>query len=281
MKLTEDDLKKINSKKALKKMLSRKKISIKKILKELEYEQELEALQEELVKMQKWIMNEGKKVAVFFEGRDAAGKGGTILRFTQHLRPRETRIVALPKPTEEERGQWYFQRYVSHLPNSGEIVFFDRSWYNRAVVEPVMGFCDDAQYHRFMGQVNEFEQMLHDEGLILIKFWFAISKEEQAERFDDRRKSALKHWKLSPVDEKAQHRWDDFTRYKNQMLTQTHTHHCPWVIVEANDKKKARLESIRYVLSQINYPEKSEAKLSLLYDPNIVNPYHHLSSQLD
>ncbi len=281
MKLTEEDLKTLNSRKALKKMLSSKKISIKKTLKEIAYEEELEALQEELLKMQKWVIDEQKKVAIFFEGRDAAGKGGTISRFTQHLRPRESRVVALPKPTETERGQWYFRRYVSQLPNPGEIVFFDRSWYNRAVVEPVMGFCDDEQYHRFMGQVNDFEQMLHDEGLVLIKFWFAISREEQAKRFEDRRKNALKHWKLSPVDEKAQRKWDDFTRYKNQMLTQTHTHHCPWVIVEANDKRQARLESIRYVLSRINYPDKADAKPSLLYDPNIVKPYHHLASQLD
>lgn len=281
MKLTAEDLKTLNSKKALKKMLSNKKISFKKILKEIAYEKELKDLQEELVKMQKWVMDEGKKVAILFEGRDAAGKGGTILRFTQHLRPRETRIVALPKPTDAERGQWYFQRYVKQLPNPGEIVFFDRSWYNRAVVEPVMGFCNDEQYHRFMGQVNELEQMFHSEGLILIKFWFAISKEEQAERFEDRRQNPLKHWKLSPVDEKAQLKWDEFTKYKNQMLIQTHTHQCPWVIVEANNKQKARLESIRYVLSQIHYPEKSEAKVSLLYDPNIVKPYHHQNPQID
>ncbi len=281
MHLNKEELLKLNSSKALKKMLKKKKIKVKKILKELKYEDELKALQVEMVKLQKWAMDEQKKIAIFFEGRDAAGKGGTILRFTQHLRPREMRIVALPKPSDAERGQWYFQRYVTQLPSPSEMVFFDRSWYNRAVVEPVMGFCSEAQYHRFMQQVNGLEQMLCEEGLILIKFWFAISQEEQVQRFEDRRNNPLKHWKLSPVDEKAQQKWDDFTHYKNLMLAQTHTNHAPWILVEANDKRKARLESMRYLLSKIDYVGKETAKVSLSYDPLVVSAFQPEIKQID
>ena len=279
--LTEKELRALNSKKGLKKLLSDKNIKIKKVLRDLEYEEELEKLQVELVKLQKHIINQKKRMAILFEGRDAAGKGGSILRFTQHLRPREMRIVALPKPTEIEKGQWYFQRYVQQLPNPGEMVFFDRSWYNRAVVEPVMGFCTQEQYKRFMQNVPEFEHMLYEDGIILIKFWFAISKEEQKERFDNRRDNPLKQWKISPVDEKAQKKWDDFTEYKNMMLNQTHTTYSPWVIVEANDKKQARLESIRYVLSHVDYEGKDKAEVSLLYDPKVIIPYHRAYEQLD
>ncbi|MEO1654327.1 MAG: polyphosphate kinase 2, partial [Bacteroidota bacterium] len=185
--LNENELQALNSRKGLKKLLEDKDINIKKVLNDLAYEEELELLQIELVKLQKWIMEEKKRLAILFEGRDAAGKGGSILRFTRHLRPREMRIVALPKPSETEKGQWYFQRYVKELPNPGEMVFFDRSWYNRAVVEPVMGFCTPEQYQQFMKNVNDFEHMLYEDGIILIKFWFAISKEEQEERFQDRR----------------------------------------------------------------------------------------------
>ena len=280
-KLSEKDLELLSSKKGLKKLLKEKDFKIDKILDDLEYEEELERLQVELVKMQNWVIKNKKRVAILFEGRDAAGKGGSIQRFASNLRPRERKIVALPKPTEIEKGQWYFQRYVKELPNPGEIAFFDRSWYNRAVVEPVMGFCTEDEYKQFMQNVNDFEHMLIEDGIILIKFWFAISKEEQAERFGDRAKDPLKQWKLSPVDEVAQQRWDDFTKYKNLMLNQSHTTYSPWIVVEADKKSKARLESIRYVLSQIDYEGKEEAEVSLLFDPNVIIPYSRSYEQLD
>jgi len=262
----------LTSKGGLKKLLEKDHPSIKKVLKDLKYEEELEALQVELVKLQHWVKEQNKRVCIIFEGRDAAGKGGSIQRFTDNLPPRDIQIVALPKPTEIEQGQWYFQRYTQHLPNPGEIVFFDRSWYNRAVVEPVMGFCTEVQYKRFMRQVPEFEHMLYEDGIILIKFWFDITKEEQQERFADRRKSLLKQWKISPVDEKAQTLWNAYTEYKDKMMLGTHTSYSPWIIVEANSKKKARLESIRYVLAQIDYKGKSK-KIDLSPDPKIVMRY--------
>lgn len=280
-KLTEQDLQLINSRKALRKMLTSKNIDIQKTLEYIKYEEELELLQMELIKLQAWVQKEQKKVTILFEGRDAAGKGGTIFRFSRHLNPRSIRIVALPKPTEVERGQWYFQRYIKKLPNPGEIIFFDRSWYNRAVVEPAMGFCTKQEYRSFMNQVTEFEHMLSDSDIILVKFWFAISKDEQKRRLDDRKTNPLKQWKISPVDEKAQKKWDVFTDYKNKMLNQTHTTFSPWIIVEANDKKKARLESIRYVLSKIDYEGKDDAKVSLLYDPDIIVPYQKAYKQSD
>lgn len=192
-----------------------------------QYEQELRYLQAELVNLQKWVQGQQKKVAIIFEGRDASGKGGTIRRFAEHLNPRAMRIVALNKPTEVERGQWYFNRYIKELPNRGEIVFFDRSWYNRAVVEPVMGFCTPAQYERFMVQVPDFEHMLYEAGTTIIKFWFSVSKAEQVNRFNRRLKNPLKKWKYSPVDEQGQKLWDSFTHYKDQMLTRTHTNFSP------------------------------------------------------
>jgi polyphosphate kinase 2 len=217
---------------------------------------------------------------VIFEGRDAAGKGGTIRRFVEHLNPRAMRVVALGKPTEKELGQWYFRRYVKELPQPGEIVFFDRSWYNRAVVEPVMGFCTKEQYRRFMMQVPEFEQMLREEGVVIIKFWFSISKEIQFERFAARQTDPLKAWKLSPVDARSQELWDEYTYYKEEMLSKTHTMVTPWVIVQANDKKTARLESIRYLLSKFDYTGKELAQTLLNPDPNIIMRYQrslHLS----
>jgi polyphosphate kinase 2 len=183
------------------------------------------------------------------------------------------RVVALPKPNDVEKGQWYFQRYVKELPNAGEIVFFDRSWYNRAVVEPVMGFCTEAEYKQFLQQVPEFENMLYQDEVILIKFWFILSKDEQAERIQERRDDPLKQWKVSPIDEKAQKKWDDFTKYIRLMLNRTHTVYSPWILVDSNSKQKARLESIRYVLSQIDYEGKSEKAVSLIYDPKIVCRY--------
>ncbi|MCU0447217.1 MAG: polyphosphate kinase 2 [Microscillaceae bacterium] len=271
--LTAEDLAMLNSRKGLKKMLEHKKINFEKILNELDYEEELEKLQIELVKLHKWVRENRKKVLIIFEGRDAAGKGGTILRFTQHLSPRQMRIVALPKPSDTEVGQWYFQRYIKELPGAGEMVFFDRSWYNRAVVEPVMGFCTENQYKEFMQQVPEFENMLYQDGIILIKFWFVLDKKEQAERIQDRRDDPRKQWKISPIDEKAQKKWNHFTRYIRLMLSKTHTVYNPWILVDANNKQKARLESIRYVLSQIDYADKDQAQVSLIYDPKIVFRY--------
>jgi polyphosphate kinase len=247
----------------------------------LRYEEELRLLQVELVKLQRWVQAEGKRIAILFEGRDAAGKGGTIRRFTEHLNPRAIRVVALPKPTEEEQGQWYFQRYSKQLPNRGEIVFFDRSWYNRAVVEPVNKFCTEAEYHRFLQQVPEFEHMLYEDGLTIIKFWFSISKDEQLSRFDIRRTNPLKQWKLSPIDEKAQQLWQAYTHYKEEMFSKTHTSFSPWIIVKANNKKLARLESIRYVLNTLPYSGKDSAKTRIAPDPNIVTRFHRNIVKLD
>jgi polyphosphate kinase 2 len=234
-----------------------------------------------LVKLQRWIQNTGERIAILVEGRDAAGKGGTIRRFTEHLNPRAMRVVALPKPTDEERGQWYFQRYIRQLPNKGEIVFFDRSWYNRAVVEPVMGFCSKKEHQRFLQQVPEFEHMLYEDGVTTIKFWFSISKEEQARRFEARRQNPLKQWKLSPVDEKAQELWDAYTRTKEEMFSKTHTTYSPWIIVKANDKQAARLESLRYVLNLLPYKGKEEAQIRLTPDPNIITRFHRKMVELD
>ncbi len=271
--LTQEEIENLNTRKGLKKLLASKNIDIKKVLKELEYEEELEQLQIELVKLHKSVRDTGKKLLIIFEGRDAAGKGGTILRFSQHLSPRQMRVVALPKPNDLERGQWYFQRYAKELPNAGEITLFDRSWYNRAVVEPVMGFCTDLQYHQFMAQVPEFENMLQQDGIILIKLWFIIDKKEQAERIQERRENPLKQWKVSPIDEKAQKKWKEFTSYIRLMLNKTHTLHSPWVLVDSNNKQKARLESIRYVLSQVDYEGKDKANVSLICNPNVIFRY--------
>jgi len=251
------------------------------ILNNYYYEQELRALQAELVDLQNWVKKNDKKVAILFEGRDASGKGGTIKRFVEHLNPRFMRVVALNKPTVIEKKQWYFNRYIKELPNAGELVFFDRSWYNRAVVEPVMGFCDEAQYQRFMIQVSEFEHMLYESGTKIIKFWFSVSKDDQQKRFDSRIENPLKKWKFSPVDEKGQELWDSFTYYKNQMLSRTHHSFNPWVIIKADDKKKARLECIKYVLAQFEYDGKGNNAKIILPDPNIAQRYFRLIQQLD
>ncbi len=256
-------------------------IPIAKTLKKLRYEAELEKLQTEFVNLQKWIAQKQMRVVILFEGRDAAGKGGSIKRFKEHLNPRTSRAVALTKPTAVERGQWYFRRYIKVLPNPGEIVFFDRSWYNRAVVEPVMNFCTKAQYDQFIVQVPEFEHLLYEDDLKIIKFWFSISKEEQKKRFDSRLSNPLKQWKFSPVDMKGQQLWDKYTHYKELMFSKTHTNFCPWVIVKTNDKKEARLESMRYVLSQFDYDGKGVSNISLLPDPNVIMKYHRSSIQID
>lgn len=276
-KLTGKDLVNLKSVEDLKQILSDKKINISSIERILDYEADLELLQIELVKLQQWVLNNRKRVVIIFEGRDAAGKGGNIRRFAEHLNPRSVRQVALNKPTEIERGQWYFRRYVKHLPNRGEIVFFDRSWYNRAVVEPVMGFCDDQQYSQFIHKVPEFEHMLYEDGVTIIKFWLSITKDEQFKRFNSRNENPLKRWKFSPVDQKGQELWDKYTYYKEQMFSRTHTSYSPWIIVKTNDKMAARLETIRYVLSQFDYEDKKESQMNLIPDPNIIIRYFRSS----
>ena len=279
--LTEDDLRRINTPRGLIQLIKSKNVDLEEVRKTLLYEQELRQLQVELVRLQRWVQADGQRIAILVEGRDAAGKGGTIRRFTEHLNPRAMRVVALPKPTDDERGQWYFQRYIRQLPNKGEIVFFDRSWYNRAVVEPVMGFCSKKEHQRFLQQVTEFEHMLYEDGVTIIKFWFSISKEEQASRFEARRQNPLKQWKLSPVDEKAQELWDSYTRFKEEMFSKTHTTFSPWIIVKANDKQAARLESLRYVLNLLPYKGKDEAQIRLTPDPNVITRFHRKMAELD
>lgn len=221
-----------------------------------DYEASLRELQIELVKVQSWAQEFGSRVVMVFEGRDAAGKGGTINAFRSYMNPRHTRIAALPKPTDREQGQWYFQRYIQHLPTEGEIVLFDRSWYNRGGVEPVMGFCTPAQNKTFLQEAPKFEQMMVDEGIHLFKFWLNIGREMQLKRFHDRRHDPLKHWKLSPMDIASLDKWDDYTNNRNLMLTKTHTQETPWTILRSNDKRRARLNAIRHVLQNLDYPGK-------------------------
>ncbi len=279
--LSHEDLEQLNSKRGLIELLRKKEIRLKDVMATLDYEKDLINMQIELVKLQRWVKDNRQRVAILFEGRDAAGKGGAIRRFTEHLNPRSLRVVALPKPSEEEQGQWYFQRYSKHLPNEGEIVFFDRSWYNRAVVEPVNKFCTEAEYNRFMQQVPEWEHMLYEDGITLIKFWFSISKDEQARRFETRRHNPLKQWKLSSIDEKAQELWNDYSHYKEEMFGKTHTSFSPWIIVKANNKKMARVESIRYVLNHIPYHGKEHAASRIVPDPNVVTRFHRNIIKID
>jgi len=226
----------------------------------LQYESELKALQIELLKMQNHIKETGQKVLMIFEGRDAAGKGGTIKRITEHLNPRGARVVALDKPSDTERTQWYFQRYAQHLPSAGEIVLFDRSWYNRGGVEPVMEFCTQEEHKEFLHEVPEFEKMLINSNIKIFKFYFSVSKEEQAKRFHKRRNDPLKQYKLSPVDEKSQDLWDKYTIAKYSMLLASHTEHAPWIIVRSDDKKKARINCIKQILKKMEYPNKIKSK---------------------
>ncbi|MER7726943.1 polyphosphate kinase 2 [Streptomyces sp. NPDC096323] len=223
-----------------------------------EYERIKRILQIEMLKLQRWTKSTGARVVVVCEGRDAAGKGGTIQRFTERLNPRGARIVALDKPTDRERGQWYFQRYVAHLPAPGELVFFDRSWYNRAGVERVMGFCSPSEYELFLGQCPEFEKMLVDDGIIMVKFWFSVSRAEQRTRFAIRQVDPVRQWKLSPTDIDSLDRWDDYTTAKVDMFRATDTEHAPWTVVKSNDKRRARLEAMRSLLARIDYTAKSE-----------------------
>ncbi len=272
-KITAAEFNTIKSHDDLLKIVKEKNIDISDALSKVRYEREKEKLQVELVKLQQWVKKNNKRVAIIFEGRDAAGKGGNIRRFTEHLNPRSMRLVALNKPTDVEKGQWYFTRYIQHLPNPGEIVFFDRSWYNRAVVEPVMGFCSQHQYDQFMVQLPEFEHMLYEDGVIIVKFWLSITKEEQLKRFDSREDNPLKRWKFSPVDRKGQEYWDDYTKYKEKMFSRTHTSFSPWIIVKTNVKETARLECMRYVLSLFEYENKDDSEVSLLPDPNVIMRY--------
>jgi len=235
----------------------------------LDYERQLHDLQIELMKMQSQVKADGMRLVLLFEGRDAAGKGGTIKRFTEHMSPRGARVVALEKPSDKERTQWYFQRYASHLPTAGEIVFFDRSWYNRAMVEPIMGFCTDEENKRFLKDVPYFEQMLVKDGTKLFKFYFSVSKKEQLRRFKSRHGDLLKQYKISPVDEQAQNLWDQYTVKKFQMLSETNRTIAPWTIVRSDVKKMARLNCIKFVLSQIDYTDKAPAK-ALKVDPEII-----------
>lgn len=232
------------------------------------YLQLIMPLHVELLKLQNYVKEKRLRVVVLFEGRDAAGKGGTIKRFIEHMNPRGCRVVALDKPTDEERGQWYFQRYVKHLPTAGEIVLFDRSWYNRAMVERVMGFCKDDEVREFLRSVPEFERMLIRSGIILMKYYFSVSKKEQMRRFQKRTNDPLKQWKLSPVDLESQDKWDGYKKSKEDMFFYTSTADCPWVIIKSDQKKRARINAIRHFLDRINYPKDYPQMLG--YDERIV-----------
>lgn len=233
------------------------------------YEKELTALQIELLKLQRSIANTGERIVVLFEGRDTAGKGGTIHRFTQHLNPRHVHTIALPKPTDTERGQWYFQRYITHLPTAGEMVLFDRSWYNRAGVEPVMGFCSDAQHKLFLEEAPKFEEMLVNDGIHLVKIWLTIGQEMQLRRLHKRRHDPLKHWKISPIDLEAINQWEEYTEAKEKMFKATHKPQTPWTVIYSNDKRRARLNAIKLVLSKVDYGSK-DPEVATAPDPKIV-----------
>ena len=235
----------------------------------LAYEKELAKLQVELLKFQNHVKDKGLKILMIFEGRDAAGKGGTIKRIMEHLNPRGARIVALEKPSDRESTQWYFQRYVTHLPAAGEIVMFDRSWYNRSMVEPVMGFCTERQHHKFLKDAPEFEQMIVDEDIKLFKFYFSVSKDEQARRFKARETDPLKQYKLSPVDKESQRLWDEYSLAKFLMLSATHTEAAPWTIVKSDNKKRARINTIKHILNFVEYPDKIK-KSDIVVDKDII-----------
>ena len=239
------------------------------------YETEKALLQAELLKVQKWAIETGERFVFLFEGRDAAGKGGTIKRFTEHLNPRFARVVALNKPSEKELGQWYFQRYIEHLPTAGEMVFYDRSWYNRAGVERVMGFCKPGEYLEFMRQAPEFERMLVRSGIRLFKFWFSVTPQEQRRRFASRETDPLKRWKLSPIDKASLDKWDEYTEAKEAMFFYTDTADAPWTVIKSKDKKRARLECMKHFLSSVDYPDKDPA-IVRTPDPLIVGRARHV-----
>ena len=244
------------------------------------YEKHKADLQVELLKVQHWVRETGQKIVILFEGRDAAGKGGTIKRFTEHLIPRGARVIALEKPTKTERGQWYFQRYIRHLPTAGEIVFFDRSWYNRAGVERVMGFCKANEYLEFMRQVPDLERMLTRSGIKLFKYWFSVTQDEQKKRFQAREHDPLKHWKLSPIDRASLARWDDYTEAKEAMFFYTDTADAPWTIVKSSDKKRARINCMQHFLGSLDYPNKNKSVVRPP-DPLIVGISQHVIGNSD
>ena len=252
------DLKLLNKNKALIDLISKDNTTLTKTLRYVRFERELKKLQVEMIKLQNWTSEKNKKIIIVFEGRDSAGKGGAIRRAIQNLNPRKLKVVALPKPTKTEQGQWYFQRYVEHFPRNGDIVFFDRSWYNRAVVEPVNGFCSAEQYENFMGYVNDFEKMITDDNIILLKLYFSISKETQKKRFNEIKNSPLKKWKFTEVDSKAQDFWDEYTKYKDKMFKKTNTKVAPWNIILADRKTDARISAIRLVLDNIPYDKATD-----------------------
>lgn len=272
--LTKEDLLNIKNKSELLHLLDEKKIDIKEAVANIRYLEDLEKLQIELNKFQRWVVQNKKKIVVVFEGRDASGKGGAIRRILEHISPRSARLVALTKPTEIETQQWYFQRYVLKMPHAGEIVLFDRSWYNRAIVEPVMGFCTKKQYEMHMMQTPEFEFMLHESGIDIIKLWFSITRDEQRKRFSLRSTDPRKQWKLSPVDKAVQHKWKIYGEYKEKTFMKTHTPFCPWHIIKTNNKKIARLECIRHILSLYDYDDKSTDSEFMNPDIDVVMRYN-------
>jgi polyphosphate kinase 2 len=251
--LSPKNLKKLNSKKGLLALLSKEPINIERAIRYVDYQKKLVQLQAELIRLQTWAINKEERIIVVFEGRDAAGKGGAIRRLTERINPRHMRIVALSKPTKDEQSQWYFQRYVEQLPKAGEIVFFDRSWYNRAVIEPVNGFCTKKEYEIFMDQVNDFERMILQSGIHVVKIYMSISKKEQSKRFEEIKSDPLKQWKMTKLDEKAQFFWDDYTVYKKAMFEKTNTEISPWKIIRANRKTEARINVINHILDSIPY----------------------------
>lgn len=257
---TEQEVKILNSNKGLRSLLSQKEglYDLKRAIRHARAENKIKKLQEDLIKLQTWVIQNEEKVVVIFEGRDAAGKGGAIRRIVERLNPRQYRVVALPKPTKDEATQWYFQRYVNQLPKGGEIVFFDRSWYNRAVVEPVNGFCRKSEYERFMKQVNEFENMITESGIRLVKIYMSITKREQAQRFREIKNNPLKVWKMTPVDENAQRLWDEYTHYKDLMFENAKKGNFPFKIIKANRKTDARVTAIKHVLDSIPYDKNIE-----------------------
>jgi len=246
----------------------------------IQYEKDLEKLQIELLKLQRHVKKEGLKILMIFEGRDAAGKGGTIKRVAEHLNPRGARVVALNKPSDTEKTQWYFQRYIPHLPSGGEIVFFDRSWYNRGGVEPVLGFCTQDEHQEFLHAVPFLEKMLVDSGIILIKLYFSVTKEEEAKRFNERETNPLKKYKLSPTDQYSQTLWESYTVAEYSMFMASDTEHAPWTVIDSNDKKKARINTIKYILNQIDYPGKAKKK-HLKVDKKIVRSSDDKISEFD
>ena len=258
MELSPKNLKKLNSKKGLLALLSKQPINVERAIRYVDYQKKLEQLQVELIRLQTWAINKEERIIVIFEGRDAAGKGGAIRRLTERINPRHMRIVALPKPTQDEQSQWYFQRYVEQLPKAGEIVFFDRSWYNRAVIEPVNGFCTEKEYEIFMDQVNDFEKMILQSGIHVVKIYMSISKKEQSKRFEEIKSDPLKQWKMTKLDEKAQDLWDDYTEYKKAMFEKTNTENSPWKIIRANRKTEARINVINHILDSIPYDKDLE-----------------------